>query len=564
MGSKQKRKSTKITLLELIALSIAFFGSIRNIPQVGAVGWSSIVWMALIVLFFAVPIGLIAAELGTGWAKRGGIATWVRVALGEKAGSLVSWLIWTQMFVGMAFIGVALSTAFSVGIDDPYQSYENLANYGSYFSGTTHLLYKDPIFIVFFVLLVTWGIIALNLWSTKFAGKIQNVSTIIGIYVPAALFVICGIIFFSTHLNGINEADYSKWGLGDIFGVEFQGYYKALEGFRHPHGIDFISPDGSGNSLNALGNFSNILFIFVGIEIAATRANDIENPRRNYPIALFCALIFMIFINVVGGLLTSFIITPKVAGGNLMTFILLPFQVIFKSWNAPWLVNIVALFIAVGTFAQLSAWVLGPSNAVYQSAIEGNYPPFFQKTIVRGGITVPINIIILQGFGISFFALLYSILIGVGNGFAFFLLLNLTVDLYMFAYVLMLISAIVLRYKSTTKDVVRPFRVGKCGNLLMVILVIMGALGVLTAIAMTLVPQSTTDVTQIASQYVVLIVVSALLIGIWAFIRYYKKSTWRDASKLDNDSSPNDEKVDLKEINVAVNSNLTNEQKVSA
>ena len=42
----------KITLFQLIAISIAFYGSIRNIPTVASVGWYGIFYMLAAAIFF--------------------------------------------------------------------------------------------------------------------------------------------------------------------------------------------------------------------------------------------------------------------------------------------------------------------------------------------------------------------------------------------------------------------------------------------------------------------------------------------------------------------------------
>lgn len=62
-NSKSKPVNRKISLLQLVGLSIAFFGSIRNVPQVATAGYSAIMWMIISLVIFVVPMAFIAAEL---------------------------------------------------------------------------------------------------------------------------------------------------------------------------------------------------------------------------------------------------------------------------------------------------------------------------------------------------------------------------------------------------------------------------------------------------------------------------------------------------------------------
>lgn len=70
----------------LALISLAAVLSLRIFPSVAEDGWSSIAYYLLGALFFFLPLALVAAELGTGWPKAGGLYAWVREAFGDSPG----------------------------------------------------------------------------------------------------------------------------------------------------------------------------------------------------------------------------------------------------------------------------------------------------------------------------------------------------------------------------------------------------------------------------------------------------------------------------------------------
>ena len=105
-------KVKKLTLFQLIGITMAFFGSIRSVPTLAINGWTEVTYLVLAVVIFAIPIALIAAELATGWPEEGGPQVWVREALGERWSFVTSWLLWIQMITGMTMVGTTTGVIF--------------------------------------------------------------------------------------------------------------------------------------------------------------------------------------------------------------------------------------------------------------------------------------------------------------------------------------------------------------------------------------------------------------------------------------------------------------------
>ena len=120
---------------------------------------------------------------------------------------------------------------------------------------------------------------------------------------------------------------------------------------------------------------------------------------------------------------------------------------------------------------QVSTWIVGPAKGVLTTAQNGNLPPFFQKVNKNG---IPTSLLIIQASLVSVFALLFLLVPSINS--SYWMLLDLTILLYLIMYVLMFLAAICLRY--TKPDVPRTYRVpgGNAGMWTVV------GLGVLTSL----------------------------------------------------------------------------------
>ena len=417
----------KLTLFQLIGITMAFFGTVRSVPTLAINGWTQIFYLVGAVIVFAIPISLIAAELATGWPEEGGPHVWVKAALGERWGFVTSWLLWVQMFFGMVMVAstVGVLLGYVVGND---------------------ALSKNNVFIFIVILISYWGVTLLNL-KFDMVKIVGNWGAIIGALVVLGVAYLCK--------NGIQADSY----LGTF------STSKLIPNFH-----DFGS----------LTYFSGIIFIFAGVEISSVHANNIENPKKNYPIAVISSVILLVIFNLIAGLTVSNAIP---SGQMELANITQPFVIYCEGLGIPSIFNnIISAMIAIGVLVQLSAWVLGPSKAMIKVAEEGNLPPVFQKRTSNG---VPITFVLIQAIVISLISITYLVTSDVNS--AFFMITVTTTILYCVVYILIAVSAIVLRYKKP--DVERPFRLGS-GNGLMWIVALLAIFGVVITVIVSLIPPS--------------------------------------------------------------------------
>ena len=79
-----KSEAHKLGLFRLIAVTLAFVMSIRNLPMLAETGWPQIFYMLLAAIIFQIPVALISAELATGFSSEGGAYSWIKQAFGKK------------------------------------------------------------------------------------------------------------------------------------------------------------------------------------------------------------------------------------------------------------------------------------------------------------------------------------------------------------------------------------------------------------------------------------------------------------------------------------------------
>jgi amino acid transporter len=112
------------------------------------------------------------------------------------------------------------------------------------------------------------------------------------------------------------------------------------------------------------------------------------------------------------------------------------FNAFFNAYHLSWIMPILVIAVLIGTFGGIINWVISPAKGLLQAAEDGYLPKILcnQK-----------NILILQGILVSIFCLAYLLMPSV-NG-SYWLLTDLSTELYVLMYVLMFLSAIAIDKK---------------------------------------------------------------------------------------------------------------------
>ena len=466
-------KPKMLGIFTLAMINIAAVVSLRGMPAEAEYGMASAFYYIFAAICFLIPVSLVAAELATLFSdKQGGLFRWVGEAFGKKAGFLAIWLQWTESTIWYPTVLTfgAVSLAF-IGMDQASDS----------------ALASNKIFTAVVVLGIYWLATFISLKGMSWVGKVTKVGAIVGTVIPAALLVVLAVIYLA--LGGHSYLDFHSSFLPDL--SKFDNIVLAC----------------------------SIFLFFAGMEMSALHVKQIENPNRNYPKAIFISALITVLIFVLGTYAVSIII-PK-QDINLVQSLLVGFDNYFKVFHISWLGPVIAICLAFGVLAGVLSWVSGPSQGIFAVGKAGYLPPFFQKANKNG---IQRNILMLQGLLVTCLAMMFVVMPSVQSFYQ--ILSQLTVLLYLIAYLLMFAAAIYLRYNMPKAT--RAFRLGNKGNWLMWLVAGVGFIGSLAAFILSFLPPAQIA-TGSSSSWVTMLVVGVIIFVAAPFIiLMFQKPSWKD------------------------------------
>lgn len=125
--------------------------------------------------------------------------------------------------------------------------------------------------------------------------------------------------------------------------------------------------------------------------------------------------------------------------------------------NLGWVVFAVALLLALGVLAEISAWIVGPSRALLDTAHDGIIPPSFKKVNKHG---VSVQTVVIQAIIVTVWdaVLCGSIALsgGSSSSVGYLTAIGLTVVIYLVGYVLFFLGYFVLIFRK--KHLQRSFQ----------------------------------------------------------------------------------------------------------
>lgn len=394
-----------LSVFTLAMINVAMIASLRGLPTMAEYGLTAVFFFVVAALVFLIPTALVSAELATGWPKRGGVYVWVKEALGPRWGFLAIWLQWLQNVIWYPTVLSFAAATFAFVVNPA--------------------LADNKFYAVAVILAVYWGATLVNFRGMKTSGWISTVGVIGGTLVPGALIIGLGIAWLA---------------LGNPSQVQLSG-------------AAFVPDLGKMSSVVMAA--STLLF-FAGMEVSATHAQEVKNPRRDYPKAILVATLVVLAVFILGTLAIAVVVPREKI--SLVAGLMQAFTVFLDKFHLAWLIPVVALLIAFGVFGQISTWIAGPSKGLLAVARHGYLPPFLQRVNRRG---VQTHILVVQALVVTALALVFLLMPTVSS--SYWILTALTAQLYLVMYVLLFISAVCLRYAEP--GVARPYKVpgGKLG-----------------------------------------------------------------------------------------------------
>lgn len=393
---------------DVLLFNIAAVLGPRWIAAAAHNGTSSIsLWILAAVLFF-LPTALIIIELSTRFPAEGGLYVWSKEAFGDFHGFVAGWSYWIYTFFYFPGLLTA-SVAMSVYIGGPKWGH----------------LASSPFYLLWASLGLLAVAVVLNLVGLDIGKWLQNAG---GVSTYAPLLMLLGIGWYMAAHNG--SATQFSWKTS--------------------------LPHWNWDTVNF---WSNIAFAFTGMELVCAMSEEVREPRKTFPRAIYASagLIAVIYIVATIALL-ALLPADKTDVRNGV------FQGISSGsalLGIGWFGVVAALLVTVGNAGGVGATVAGVARIPFVAGIDRYLPSFFGKIHPRW--KTPWISILIQA-GISAVILVFSQL-GTTVVEAYQFLVDMSVILYFIPFLYMYAAVIKLAYRPDRKTTAQAVLVpgGKVG-----------------------------------------------------------------------------------------------------
>lgn len=461
--STQPDMSKQLTLMGFFAITASMVMAVYEYPTFATSGFSLVFFLLLGGILWFIPVGLCSAEMATvkGW-EEGGVFTWVSKTLGERWGFAAISFGYLQIAIGFIPMLYFVLGALSYILNWP-------------------ALNEDPIVKTVAALIILWGLAVTQFSGTRYTASIAKIGFFAGILLPAIILIV--LAFYYVH----------------------SGASLAIELNTTTFFPDF-------NKIGTLVVFVAFILSYMGVEASATHVNEMRNPGRDYPLAIFLLMIAAIFLSSIGGLAIAVAIPSNeinLSAGVMQTFSAL---ITHLGPNLEWAVRVISALLLLGVMAEIASWIVGPSRGMYVTAQKNLLPSSFAKINKNG---VPVTLVISQ-LCITTVALVILTNTGGGNNMSFLIALALTVVIYLCTYFMMFIGYMVLVIKLESTE--RTFNIPG-GKYVKLIVAIFGLITSIIAFLVSFMPPDSIQ-GESSDMYLLLLVASFVVVASLPFILY--------------------------------------------
>ena len=471
----------KLTLFGFFAMTASMVMTVYEYPTFASSGFHLVFFLIIGGLLWFLPVALCAAEMATvdGW-EEGGIFAWVGNTLGERWGFAAIFFQWFQITVGFVTMIYFILGALSYLLNWP-------------------ALNSNPLIKFIGVMIIFWFLTFSQFGGTRNTAKIAKAGFVFGVLLPAVILFLLAIIYVVKG-NPIHVAISAK----------------------------ALIPDFS--KVDTLVIFVSFILAYMGVEASASHVNKLQNPKRDYPLAIFILVALAIVLNTVGGLTVASVIPENqlsLSAGVVQTF----HQLVLINFGSryDWITKIIALLLAVGVMAEVSAWVVGPSEGMYVAAKKGILP---KKLAETNNHNVPIPLVLVQGVIVTIWAAVLTFG-GGGNNVSFLTAVSLTVVIYLVGYLLFFLAYFNLLFKH--KDLKRAYNVPG-GQVFKFIVALLGILTSIGALIISFFPPSQLTGNSV-SEYLLILSISFIVTILIPIIIYSLRHNWNSSKSTSNTNS---------------------------
>lgn len=384
-GVDTVKEANQITGFELFTMTTSMVMTVYGFASFAKQGATAFFFLFCAGILWFLPVTRVSGEMASvdGWSK-GGVFTWVGKMFGDNSGFSALFYQWVHITVGMNTMMMFIIACFSASLSLPGM-YNNL--------WIRYLL----------VLIIIWGLIALQQRGTKFTGKLAKWGFTLGVIIPVFFLL---FLFAAYLLSGHHMLITINW-----------------------HTI--MPKNWSGSTLVG---FVPFILAFCGAEGSAPHVRNLKDPK-SYSRVMLALCIAAICSDIIGSMsIAATIPNDKIQLSNGIVFAYGSLASMFHM-SGEFIQRLTGILLALGVLAEISSWVVGPNAGMHEAAKKGFLPARFAKSNKVG---IGTNVMILQGIIVCIVGAWLTFGAG-GNkaDISFQTAMSLTVAIYQLMYLMM-------------------------------------------------------------------------------------------------------------------------------
>lgn len=385
---------SRVTLFGLLMLIVGSIDSIRNLPVTALFGGSLVFFFIVGAIIFLFPSALVSAQLAVLSPKQGGIYYWLRQVFGVRLAALGVWLQWINTMVWFPSMLMFIAGTFAYLINPQ--------------------LVNDKSYLLSVVLVVFWLVTFINFFGLRASAKFASVCAVVGLIIPFILILILGAAWF-------------------LSGRPLQLQFTMQSWIPHlAHRSNWISLTG-------------VITAFLGMELATVHVGQMQDAAEIFPRALKISVLLILLIMIFGALTIAFVLPASQI--SLVSGVMQTFANFLRVYHMHWALPIITIMILIGSLGGMVNWLISPAKGLLQAAEDGFLP---RGLTYQNKYGVASRVLLMQGTVVTLICGSMLLMPSV-NG-AYWLLTDLSTQLYLFMYVLMFCAAVAFSYKKHFAD----------------------------------------------------------------------------------------------------------------
>jgi len=370
-------------LWDVIAMNVVAVVGLRWIARSARLGAPSVTLWVLACLAFFVPLAIAVARLSERYPEQGGIYVWARRAFGPVHGFVCGWCVWinNMFYFPSLLLFAAANVPLALGAPDA-------------------ALAENRVYSVAFVLVVLWGLIAVNVVGFTRGKHLQNVGSY-ATFIPAALLIAFGAIAFVRFGSATSFGPTELWPREDV--------------------------------LSTVSLWSAMCFGFSGFEITSLVGQEVKEPERTIPRGILIAGFVVMAIYIAGSASVLVALAPAALAER--SGISDAVELVSARLGLAGFGVLTAFLLVVGSIGGTSSWIAGAARVPFAAGVDHVLPQSFAA--LHPKYRTPHVSLVVQGF-IATGVFLASVFLTVGGRTtiqeAYDILVNLTILIYFIPY----------------------------------------------------------------------------------------------------------------------------------